>query len=257
VATGVKARPGKFQLAEGGTLLLDEIGEMAPELQAKLLRALQEKEVSPVGSLPVPIDVRVLAATNAEILERMERGHFRRDLFYRLAGFVLRVPPLRDRGADIPLLVERFLRIYSQEIEKPIRGITVGALRALGRYGWPGNVRELEHEIRRLVYLCPPGQAVTSVSISEHILRPASAPRPATPGAERPARDRARRAEPPTVSPPTSEVPSASPAEQLPTLDLSQLEERAVDEAMRRSGGNQVEAAKLLGISRYALRRRL
>lgn len=226
VATGVKARQGKFRLAASGTLLLDEIGEMSADLQAKLLRTLQEKVIHPVGSSsPRTLKARVLAATNANIEERMERGAFRRDLFYRLAGFVLRVPPLRERLADLPSLVERFLRTCSDEISKPVRGVTVGAMKALQHYHWPGNVRELEHEIRRLVYLCPPRQAISESSISEHILQPA----------ER----------------------AVSRSVELPTLELAELERQAVQEAMRRSGDNQVEAAALLGISRYALRRRL
>jgi DNA-binding NtrC family response regulator len=152
IATGVVERRGKFQMAEGGTLLLDEIGDMPHELQAKLLRALQEKEVQPVGGAPVPVDIRVIAATNSDLHRRMEEGRFRRDLYFRVAGFALRVPPLRERREDIPALVESFMRAFARETGKGLRGITVKALRALIEYDWPGNVRELQLEVRRLVY---------------------------------------------------------------------------------------------------------
>jgi hypothetical protein len=115
-ATGVTERPGKFRLAHGGTLFLDEIGDMSLDLQAKLLRALQEKEVQPVGSnAPVPVDIRVLAATNSDLGSRIEAGRFRRDLYHRLAGYRLRVPPLRERPEDVPALVTSFLRSFSCE----------------------------------------------------------------------------------------------------------------------------------------------
>jgi transcriptional regulator of acetoin/glycerol metabolism len=172
VATGVRQRQGRFREAQTGTLLLDEIGDMPLELQAKLLRALQEKEIQPVGESPLPIDVWVLAATNIDLLQRVDRQQFRRDLYYRVAGSVLRVPPLRDRGEDVSLLVENFLSQYSAETDKPIRGMTVKALEALQRYPWPGNVRELEHELRRLVHLCAPGQAIESSMLPERFLAP-------------------------------------------------------------------------------------
>ena len=224
IATGVTERRGKFQLAEGGTLLLDEIGDMPLELQAKLLRALQEKEIQPVGGAPVPVDIRVIAATNSDLHRRMEEGRFRRDLYYRIAGFALLVPPLRERREDIPVLVESFMRAFARETGKAVRGITVKALRALTEYAWPGNVRELEHEVRRLVYVCPDGQAIDSAMVSPQIL----------------ARPR-----------------EGGPEPALDTLELGPhvkaIEKRLIREALARSGGNRTQAARLLGVSRNGL----
>jgi transcriptional regulator with PAS, ATPase and Fis domain len=169
-ATGVVERTGSFQRANGGTLFLDEIGEMPLALQAKLLRAVQERQVQPVGGEPVAVDIRIIAATNSDLQQRMDAGHFRRDLYYRVAGFVLRVPALRERKEDVAALVEAFVRGFARETGKAVRGVTEKALEALKAYGWPGNVRELQHEVRRLVYLCPGGQALESSMVSEHIL---------------------------------------------------------------------------------------
>jgi len=156
VATGVAPRPGKFATAEGGVVFLDEIADMSPDLQAKLLRALQEMEITPVGARrPIPINVRIISATNAKLENKMREGSFRRDLYYRIAGFSLNIPALRERRDDIPLLVEHFMRQYAAEISKSIRGITVGALKTLQNARWAGNIRELEHEVRYLVYICP------------------------------------------------------------------------------------------------------
>jgi len=222
IATGVTERRGKFQTAEGGTLLLDEIGDMPLELQAKLLRALQEKEIQPVGGAPVRVDIHVVAATNSDLHRRMEEGRFRRDLYYRIAGFALQVPPLRERRDDIPVLVESFMHAFARETGKSVRGITVKALRALTEYAWPGNVRELEHEVRRLVYLCPEGQAIDSTMIAPQLV---------------------------------TGLPEARPA--LETLDMathvSALEARLIKDALGKAGGNRTRAAELLGISRNGL----
>ncbi len=240
VATGVTERKGRFREADGGTLFLDEVGEMPAELQAKLLRVLQEREISPLGGAPVAIDVRLLSATNAEIYSDMDAGRFRHDLFYRLAGSVLRVPSLRQRRADIPVFAEEFLRAFAGAADKPIRGITVAAGRALTRYAWPGNVRELEHEIQRLAYACPAGQAISLRLLAAHI------------------RDRAGSAgDPQAVPSPEPAGGAQTAAAALPTLELAALERLALEEALRRSGGNRAETARLLGISRYALLRRL
>jgi two-component system response regulator HupR/HoxA len=155
----------------------------------------------------------------------MEEGRFRRDLYFRVAGFALRMPPLRERREDVPAFVERFLRAFSRENGKTLRGITVKALRALIEYSWPGNVRELEHEVRRLVYLCPQGEAIDSTMVSPHILAPAPGDGPAAPA--------------------------------LDTLDVGQnvdaLERRLIAEALVKARGNRTQAAKLLGISRNGL----
>ena len=224
VATGVTERRGRFQSAEGGTLLLDEIGDMPLELQAKLLRALQEKEVQPVGGAPAAVDIRVIAATNSDLHRHMEEGRFRRDLYFRVAGFALRVPPLRERREDIPALLEAFARAAAREHGKTVRGFTVKALRTLVAYAWPGNVRELEHEAGRLVALCPQGEAIDSTMISPDIL-----------GGE-PAHG------------------TAAPAD---TLELEKnvdaLERRLISQALAQVGGNRTRAAKLLGVSRNGL----
>jgi transcriptional regulator with PAS, ATPase and Fis domain len=228
VATGVAERAGKFQLAEAGTLFLDEIGDMPLDLQAKLLRALQEREVQPVGSpRPIRVDIRVVAATNSDLLERVNAGRFRRDLYYRVAGYALQVPALRERRDDIPALVETFLQRFARETGKPIRGITVKALRLLVEQPWPGNVRELEHEARRLVYLCPRGQAIDSSMLAGRLS--------ASPSLE----------------------PDASPSDAAGSLviedQVGRVEARLIRAALERTGGNRTEAAKLLGISRNGL----
>jgi DNA-binding NtrC family response regulator len=145
---------GRFELAHGGTLFLDEISSLKPELQVKLLRVLQEREIERVGgSHPVRIDVRIIAATNIDLKQAVAGGSFREDLYYRLAVVPLAVPPLRDRRDDIPLLVNHFVRRYTQAFGKRIEGLTPEALTALRDYPWPGNVRELQNVVERLVGL--------------------------------------------------------------------------------------------------------
>ena len=227
VATGVEGRLGKFQQASGGTLFLDEIGEMSPALQAKLLRALQEGEVQPVGGTARAIDVRVIAATNCDLPDRVDRGEFRADLYFRLAGMPLYLPALRHRPDDLPALVAHFLRRASRRTGRSPRGLTVGALDALGRRAWPGNVRQLEHAVGQLVLLCPPGQPITSDLVASTL------------GVE-------------------EEGGVAAPdLRRLADLDLASLERAAVEEALSRAAGNQSRAAPLLGISRESLRRRM
>ncbi len=227
VATGVTARKGKFQLARGGFLFLDEIGDMSLELQAKLLRALQQLEIHPLGArAPEPIDVRIITATNTDLQALINANRFRRDLYYRVAGFTVRVPPLRARRGDIPAFVEHFMRLYSEEIGKSVRGITVKALNAIATAPWLGNVRELEHEVRRLVYLCPENQAIDSTMLSPAILHPTA-------------------------------------QQQLDDFDVSgdldldtavaDLERKMIAAALARTKGNRSQAAKLLGISRNGL----
>ncbi len=228
VATGVAARQGKFQLAAQGTLLLDEIGEMEPALQAKLLRALQEKEICPLGGRPQKVDARIVAATNADLRQRIEAGHFRRDLYYRLAGTVLEVPALRQIRDEVPTLVEHFLRAFCAETGREVRGVTVKALDLLTACSWPGNVRQLENEVRRLVYQASPGQAIDSLALSPEI-RTAGEP-----------------------------AAAAIPLDPL-TLGprLRELEVCLLREALKRSGGNQSQAARLLGITRNGLAKKI
>jgi DNA-binding NtrC family response regulator len=173
-------RRGHFQMAHGGTLLLDEIGEMPLHLQSKLLRAIEEGKVTSVGAdRPVDIDVRFIATTNKDLQSEVERGAFRRDLFYRLSVMPVRVPPLRERLEDIPLLAQHFLQEAGRRLKRVIKGIAPESLQALMRYPWPGNVRELENVIERAVivskgeelielerFLAGPGGAQAPVDLS-------------------------------------------------------------------------------------------
>ena len=147
---------GKFELADGGTIFLDEIAELDVHLQVKLLRALQEKEIDRVGGTsPIPIDVRVLAATNRELSAMTERGDFRQDLFYRLNVYPIHLPPLRGHREDVPLLVDHFLRRFGASLNKPTVTVNPQALEMMMQYDWPGNVRELENVVQRAILLSP------------------------------------------------------------------------------------------------------
>jgi len=146
---------GKFQEADGGTLFLDEIGDLRLDMQVKLLRALQEGEIDPVGSKrPTKVNVRIISATNRDLAEITRQGHFREDLFYRLNVFPIFVPPLRDRHEDIPALANYFVGRFAAEENKPVAGFTPEAMALLDSYVWPGNVRQLENTIFRAVVLC-------------------------------------------------------------------------------------------------------
>lgn len=236
VATGVTARPGRFRQAEGGTLFLDEIAEMSIDLQAKILRVLQEREVDPVGARsPLALDARIVASTNVE-LDRLVGESFRKDLYYRLAGLVVEIPPLRSRREDIPALVEGFLVKATRRSGRAIRGITVRALERLAARPWPGNVRELEYAIHRLVCLCLDGQAI-DVDLIEQALGSAFCQE--------------------SNAPPEDTTAPELDVSRLTRLDLGAAEKRYIEEALRRAVGNQTRAAALLGISRDALRRRL
>jgi DNA-binding NtrC family response regulator len=153
--TGAHARrAGKFELAQGGTVFLDEIGSLRLDLQTRLLRVLQEREVERVGGVrPVPVDVRIVAATNVNLRQAVRERTFREDLFYRLNVVHIEVPPLRDRRDDIPLLVDHFVQKLARECRRDVRAVSAGALETLVRYDWPGNVRELENVIHRAVVL--------------------------------------------------------------------------------------------------------
>jgi DNA-binding NtrC family response regulator len=153
--TGAHAKKlGRFELAHGGTVFLDEIGTLRLDLQAKLLRVLQEREIERLGGVrPVPVDVRILAATNVNLRSAVRERTFREDLYYRLNVVPIHVPPLRERREDIPALVEHFVRKIARECNRDVRGVSAGALEVLTRYDWPGNVRELENVLHRAVVL--------------------------------------------------------------------------------------------------------
>ena len=232
VATGVDARVGKFCRAEQGTIFLDEIGEMAPALQAKLLRVLQEKEIQPVGGAPQAIDVRIIAATNVDLSRHMTEGKLRNDLYFRLAGWLLEVPALRERSEDIAGLVEHFVRRFASESGIRIRGLTLAALRVLTAYDWPGNVRELEHEIRQVVYMSSSGDVIDAERLSLS-RRPSVASRDPVEG---------------LVA--GLESLALEPA-------IQAIEERLIRAALERAGGVKVEAARLLGLSRNGLDKKM
>lgn len=150
----VRDKDGLFAVAKGGTFFLDEVGETSPTIQVKLLRVLQEREIIPVGGTrPIKVDVRLIAATNADLERDVETGKFRADLFYRLNVIPLRIPPLRERKDDIPLLVEHFLKIYCDGAGRPVKTVSPDVFEVLMRYDWPGNVRELENAVERAVIL--------------------------------------------------------------------------------------------------------
>ncbi|HET9766556.1 MAG TPA: sigma 54-interacting transcriptional regulator, partial [Thermoanaerobaculia bacterium] len=181
VATGVDERRGKFQEAHGGTLLLDEIGELPSPLQAKLLRALEDKEVRPLGGRAAAVDLRIVAATNTDLAAAVAAGRFRADLYHRLAGYELHVPPLRERAEDIAPLFTRFLAADPRG--RAAAGIAPEALAALLRYRWEGNVRELRHEAARVALAVRPGQPVSLGDLSPHVAAALDEPPPAV-GAE-------------------------------------------------------------------------
>ncbi|MCE9625795.1 MAG: sigma-54 dependent transcriptional regulator [Deltaproteobacteria bacterium] len=181
----VVTRTGRFEMADGGTLFLDEIGDMSPKLQVKLLRVLQERRFEPVGSgRSVEVDVRIIAATNKNLEKAVKERTFREDLFYRLNVIPIRIPPLRERKTDIPLLIEHFLERFSRENGKKMPQVTPECMQMLSRYSWPGNVRELENAVERLVilktdqiiavkdlpekFLHGGGKIFTSVNIPDH-----------------------------------------------------------------------------------------
>jgi two-component system, NtrC family, response regulator AtoC len=240
--TDARARKeGLFEQAQGGTLFLDEIGELELGLQAKLLRVLEEGSFRRVGGLKdLPLDVRVIAASNRDLKAESESGRFRLDLYYRLSVIQIDLPPLRERGDDVLLLANFYIAQFNERLRKRIRGLTREVEEIFRRYHWPGNVRELRNIIERVMIL-EDSDLVTADWLPRDLLRN-----------ERPI-------------PPTPVVAVAQPAEiaapafRLPDegIDLEEVELTLVRQAMERSGGNQTRASELLGISRDQLRYRL
>lgn len=229
-ASGVDSRPGYFVRAEGGTLLLDEIGELPSNVQAKLLRVLQDQEIQPVGGTPRQVDVRIVAATNADPAKKDPERQLRDDLFYRFVGGLLKVPPLRDCPEDVSRMIRRFLERACQDEGVRLHGVTTRALDALRTYPWPGNVRELEQEMLRLV---------TDRSLSGVVDLGDLPPRIRQP--DGPAED-----EPPE---PLTDL------RMKPRIEA--LQRRLAREAMIRTGGHIGNAAELLGMSRAGLTKML
>lgn len=167
----VAAKKGLFELADGGTVFLDEVGNLPPQTQAKLLRVIQEREFRRVGGLEnIKVDVRLIAATNTDLKTAVERGEFREDLYYRLNVITIHLPPLRERRGDIPLLVDHFLRRFSEANRRPLCHFDSRAMRLLMEYDWPGNVRELENTVERAVVLAPENGLITADLIPKDIL---------------------------------------------------------------------------------------
>jgi DNA-binding NtrC family response regulator len=228
--TGANAsKPGKFELANRGTLLLDEIGEMAPILQAKLLRVLQEKEVDRIGGKdPVEIDVRIVATTNKDLQSLVREGEFREDLYYRLNVVRLTIPPLRERPDDVPLLVDLFCKRHGKNFGRDGISVTEEALNKLIRHQWPGNVRELENTIQRAVTLC-----AGSIIESEDLLI-------------------SQLEDPPQVRSPKPVELGFSGG-----VTMREMERQLICRTLEDTGGNRTRAAKCLGISLRTLRNKL
>lgn len=232
-------REGLFAEADGGTLLLDEVTEMPADLQAKLLRVLQEGEVRRVGDNRVrSVDVRVVASTNREVEEEVGEGRLREDLFYRLQTFALEVPPLRDRGDDLELLAGHFLHKYAAAIDRRINSISPEALELLETYSWPGNVRELENAVERAVAFSS-GDVLAVEDLPDRVREEASDGRPAAEELEGPSGGF-------RLFPDEGRVPS-----------LEELEDRYIRQVLELADGNKSRAASLLGISRRTLYRKL
>ena len=225
-----RRREGRFMQAHGGTVFLDEVGEMSSRMQAKLLRVLQEKEIQRVGSEDVlKVDVRVVAATNRDLEEDVRQGDFREDLFYRLNVMNLTVPPLRERREDIPLLAQHFLEKYARRNRKAVKGFVPLAMDMLLKYDWPGNVRELENAVERAVILMP-GEHITEKQLPLAVVQQHAGedagddlPQSATDG----------------------------------TRTLEEMEREAIVATLAATDGNKSETARRLGISRKTLHNKL
>jgi len=243
-----EARVGRFREAHGGTLLLDEIGDLPLSLQAKLLRVLQERIVAPLGGRQsVPIDVRIVASTHRDLAALVAEKKFREDLYFRLNVIPVRIAPLRERRADIPLLVSHFVERFAQELGVPRRWPTETALERLTRHAWPGNVRELENAVKRALVLAA-GDVITADDI-EHAT--SIAPSAAGDWAELARRELAEILAHGDAA--EDEDAATGPYWNF----VSRLERAVIREGLSRSKGNQIQAARLLGINRNTLRKKI
>ncbi len=217
----VETTHGKFELAHGGTVFLDEIANVGGNIQAKLLRVIQEREVTKVGSSQrIEVDVRIVAATNKDLAEEMKEGRFREDLFYRINVVPIHLPPLRDRREDIPVLAEYFLRKFGERRKRDVTGISDEAMRSLEAYDWPGNVRELENAVERAVVMAD-GETIRPRDLLYYGL--------GQPG----------------------------PMQAPPGGRLLEVEKREIADALRRFNGHKSKAAEYLGINRKTLREKI
>jgi Nif-specific regulatory protein len=235
VATGVERRVGRIESANGGTLFLDEIGDLNLTAQAKLLRVLQEREVDWVGGRkPVPIDIRLVAATNKDLKEEIQRGHFRQDLFFRLNVVHIRMPALREIRGDVPMLAMHFLRKQAREMNREIEGFEPEAMKALTAYDWPGNIRELENEVKRASVLTS-SKRITFDDLSDTIRE-----------------ERFQEPEPTTVTETTGGKSKASLKDRVTVLEIQMIRD-----AMTQTGNDKRRTAKILGLSHQGLLNKL
>jgi transcriptional regulator with GAF, ATPase, and Fis domain len=226
-------RVGLIASAHRGTFFLDEVGELPPELQPRLLRVLQSGEFTRLGSVRgEAVDVRFIAATNKDLAREAEEGSFRSDLYYRISGITLKLPPLRERPHDVHLLADHFLRDYAVRYARPVPLLSGDCLAALSAYTFPGNVRELESEIARLVAVSPPGATIEARALNERIL-----------GTSRPSVPNAAHSQP--------------HAGALPPMSLAEMEKKLILSVLENTGGNRTRAAEVLGISREGLRTKI
>jgi len=223
----VAKKKGRFQLAHSGSIFLDEIGDMRPTTQAKILRVLQEREFEPLGSTQtLRVDTRVIAATNRDLVENMQEGYFREDLFYRLNVVTLRVAPLRDRRDDIPLLADFFLKRYAEKNRRLIKGFTPRAMDLLMRHTWPGNVRELENVVERGVIMTR-GDTISPTDFPDALKEFEDATQEET------------------------------RVDLTPGRSLKDVEREMIIRTLEEADGNRTHAAKILGISRRTLQLKL
>lgn len=216
-----KEKPGRFEIASGGTIFFDEIGNLTPPLQSKLLTVIERREVIRVGSnKPIPVNVRLICATNSDLYESVSENLFRQDLLYRINTVEIHLPPLRERGDDILLLANHFLKIYSKKYKKSIRGIALAAVKKIMHYSWPGNVRELQHAIERAVIMTES----SSLEPDDFILSP---PRKKSGDLE------------------------------FDTYNLDEIEKNVIEKVIKQNQGNITQAAQELGLTRTSLYRRM
>ncbi|MBI3768556.1 MAG: sigma 54-interacting transcriptional regulator [Deltaproteobacteria bacterium] len=240
-------RRGLFEAASGGTIFLDEIGEMPPPMQAKLLRVLQEGEVTPVGDThPRKVDVRVISATNRDLVHAMREGRFREDLYYRLAAFPIRLPPLRERREDVPILADRFLAAAAERHHKRIPGIAPAAVTCFMRFDWPGNVRELQNELERAVALARDGDTIDLGHLSRKLTE-----------TERDTAGAGAKTEVAGEPAAAASAPDTHAAAGSLQGARAAFEARYIAQVLHEHGGNVSRAAQALGVSRVALHRKM
>jgi DNA-binding NtrC family response regulator len=224
----VGAKPGRFELAHGGTLFLDEIGEIPVEMQVKLLRVLQESEFERVGGIKtIKVDVRLVTATNRDLLQDISAGSFREDLYYRLNVVPIHIPPLRDRHEDVPLLVEHFLAKFNDRLKKQIESVSAEAIGRLISYQWPGNIRELENLMERMMLFCERSE----IQVSDL---------------------------PPEIGGlPSTAAPGSASLKEAVRAETERVERELIQKALDETGGNVTQAARKLKISRKSLQTKM